>query len=727
MRPHKILYMVKKHRLRSVYSQLIAMIAALTLVFAILTITLLNVFRSSMVERATRMQEASLASVVEQLDDVVRNSYQAIYAVIGSTDVVDRILNYDRSIETYTEYQEIKEVISRLYMVKNSDLNVRNLFIIQRKYDFIIDPSGITDKAVYFRNHLKRELDFWEELAEKRHRFTLQISEDGSSLYVLHSMYAGGGEWFATLCMELDLNGLYDRESFREFRQDRIICVTDGDGGIVGYLSENRDDGLVEEAIQKGKVPGQLVLCGSTSGKELNIVSLIPMGQVMGDITGLFGICLLVFAVVMLLGILIAFRIANHIYRPLYHAMELIEAAGHQDGNDEIEILEHNVNTILRHNQDVTTAIARSAPIMLETMFQRIIMDVDSSENFEEMVDILPIEVRGGCYLTVVILEETALPDMDRRINDVFGGDIVSVFKRHKDEYVLILYQQQENFREEVRERCEALLRQTDVLIGVGKTYPDIYGIGRSYHDALRALDNRRADAEEAVVWDAEAMGESARYRIPSNAESVLYNYLVSGNSGLVRETIAQSLEKNRKSGIGFKEYLQLIGVYEEYLARVYETMDPSAAKGIPLLAYEGPSYTMAGVEKRVEVLLENYGRVAEFYRVNSHTDTVEEIMAYIEENLDRDIGLEDVAAAVNLTPNYITKYFKSKSGINFKNFLTMKRLERAKELLVETDLTVKDIAERCGYNSSKQLIVNFTKDTGLSPTEYRRRAGEAG
>ena len=39
-------------------------------------------------------------------------------------------------------------------------------------------------------------------------------------------------------------------------------------------------------------------------------------------------------------------------------------------------------------------------------MFQRIIMDVDSSENFEEMVDILPIEVRGGCYLTVVILRK---------------------------------------------------------------------------------------------------------------------------------------------------------------------------------------------------------------------------------------------------------------------------------------------------------------------------------
>ncbi len=90
-------------------------------------------------------------------------------------------------------------------------------------------------------------------------------------------------------------------------------------------------------------------------------------------------------------------------------------------------------------------------------------------------------------------------------------------------------------------------------------------------------------------------------------------------------------------------------------------------------------------------------------------SEVIIRILRYIEDNIDQDIGLTDVAEYVNLTPNYLTKYFKEKGGMNFKNFLTMKRMERAKELLVETRMTVKDIAAKCGYNSSKQFIVNFT------------------
>ena len=53
----------------------------------------------------------------------------------------------------------------------------------------------------------------------------------------------------------------------------------------------------------------------------------------------------------------------------------------------------------------------------------------------------------------------------------------------------------------------------------------------------------------------------------------------------------------------------------------------------------------------------------------------------------------------------------------------------RAKELLEKTDDSVRDIAERCGYNSSKQLILNFTKLTGITPGEYKKAhaAGEEG
>ncbi|MBO5069293.1 MAG: helix-turn-helix domain-containing protein [Roseburia sp.] len=717
---YKLVHNIKKYKLRSVYSQLVVMVVALTTVLAVISVIILCFLRNNMIEREKKVQEVNLEYTIEQLDEVIRSTYQAIYSIIGSSEVIDGLFDYDRDIASYAENKDIIDIISRLYLVYHSDENVKNVFIIQGKLGVVIDQNGITDKSIYFKNNFGDAVEFWEELAEQRHKFTLRMSEDSSSLYVLHSMYYANKR-FATLCMELDMNKLHDRETFHEFVKNRIVCLTDTEENIVGYLSESRDDALINEAIHEDSVKGYVVLSGSTSAKELKVIALTPVKVITGESTVLFAVSLVVFAVAIILGITAAICIAGRIYRPLLRAVELIELAGNRGGDDEFEIIEHNVNAILEHNRAMTAVVKRSTPVVLETMFRRLIMEVDSDKDFEEMLDMMSIEVRDGYYMAVVVYDDNESENMEEAIDGLFADDVVSLFKRHKGEYVLMLYLQQEASRDMVLERCKKLLEQTDAIIAVGKAYKNVYSIGKSYNDALQILDSRKVGLSETEVFDAECDCEYVGYELPGDTESVLYNYIISGNCPLVIETINQSLRKNLERGISFKEYLQLISVYELYLMRVYENIDASAQERNELAVYSGTTFRMRTVEKRVECMLENYRKVTEFYDKKMHTEVMEQILKYIEDNMERDIGLDDVAAAVNLTPNYITKYFKNKSGMNFKTCLTMKRMEKAKELLMETEMTVKEIAEKCGYNSSKQLIVNFTKMTGIAPTEYRK------
>ena len=716
----KLLHNLKKYRLRSVYSQLIVMVVILTVVLSVISVTILCFLRNNMIEREKETQKVNLEYTIEQLDEVIHNAYQAVYSIIGNSYVINGLIDYDRDIESYADNKEITDIISRLYMIYQSDENIRNIFIIQEKYDFVMDQKGITDKSLYFRNYFGEEAGFWDELTGERHDFTLRMSKDSSSLYVLHSMYSGNKK-FALLCMELDMDQLRNSETFHEFVKNRIVCITDAEENIIGYLSESRNDALVYDAIKNTCVKEYLFLDGSTSTEELNIIALTPMQMVTGEITILFVISFVVFAVAIILGITVAICIANHIYQPLYHAVELIEIAGNRSGDDEFETIEHNVSAIIEHNQAMTAVVARSTPIVLEVMFRRLITEVDSNKDFEEMLDILSIEVRDGCYLAVAIYTEQKSDDMEEKINGLFYDSVVSLFKRGKDEYALILRLQRDVSRDMVLERCKKLQELTGAVIGVGRTYQNVYSIGKSYNDALQILENRKTSFSEMDIFDAERDCEYVCYELPSDTESVLYNHIISGNSRLVIETINQSLKKNQERGISFREYLKLVSVYELYLMRVYENMDVSARGCIELEAFSGTSFCVRAVEKRVETMLENYLKVTGFYSRSMHTETMERILKYIEDNMERDIGLEDVAAAVNLTSNYITKYFKNKTGINFKTCLTMKRMERAKELLTETEMTVKEIAIRCGYNSSKQLIANFTKVTGIAPTEYRK------
>ena len=85
------------------------------------------------------------------------------------------------------------------------------------------------------------------------------------------------------------------------------------------------------------------------------------------------------------------------------------------------------------------------------------------------------------------------------------------------------------------------------------------------------------------------------------------------------------------------------------------------------------------------------------------------------------DLTLTGVAALYGLSPNYFSTLFKKMSGSNFISWLTKLRIEKAKRLLMETDLTIRDIAGQVGYYSTSFFIRSFKKIEGRTPSEYRK------
>lgn len=91
----------------------------------------------------------------------------------------------------------------------------------------------------------------------------------------------------------------------------------------------------------------------------------------------------------------------------------------------------------------------------------------------------------------------------------------------------------------------------------------------------------------------------------------------------------------------------------------------------------------------------------------------------FVDENFGKDISLEDVAEHVFLNPAYFSRYFKQYAGENLTTYLLKKRMSYAKKLLKE-HYDVGEIAEKCGYSSTKYFVQSFKKYTGTTPKEYR-------
>lgn len=91
----------------------------------------------------------------------------------------------------------------------------------------------------------------------------------------------------------------------------------------------------------------------------------------------------------------------------------------------------------------------------------------------------------------------------------------------------------------------------------------------------------------------------------------------------------------------------------------------------------------------------------------------------YLEKNYAEDISLEDIAAQVNISPQYFSKLIKKTTGFNFIDWLSMLRVKRAKELLINSDLSVKEVCFMVGYKDPNYFSRIFKKRNGMTPSEF--------
>ena len=96
-------------------------------------------------------------------------------------------------------------------------------------------------------------------------------------------------------------------------------------------------------------------------------------------------------------------------------------------------------------------------------------------------------------------------------------------------------------------------------------------------------------------------------------------------------------------------------------------------------------------------------------------------VIEYIEENLDGDLSLEAMAAEVDITPIYLARAFKAAVGQSPHRYVLARRIERAKELLRNSEMAVVDVALSSGFSSQSHLSYWFQRYVGVSPAAYRQ------
>lgn len=281
---------------------------------------------------------------------------------------------------------------------------------------------------------------------------------------------------------------------------------------------------------------------------------------------------------------------------------------------------------------------------------------------------------------------------------------------------------------DEVRQWLQDNLKLT-VTFGLGSTVTDVNKVSQSYESAARALDYKSALGSNRVIgyWEIELLSRDDLYVYLQYVRTVAQAFRV-GNEGwqeqlkLLFEGLRRLLlPRDEISGIlsymnyyFYREMMELPPEYQDLWNREFRAPWDEKMDTLETLDELEFFYfkTLSSCAKKMEDIRESKG----------NHGIVQKVKEYIEENFsDPDLSLSGLSDQFNMNSSSLSTLFKEDFGEKFVVYLCQVRMERAKELLRSTTLSIQEISEQVGYLHQMSFIRAFKKMVGTTPGDYRK------
>jgi YesN/AraC family two-component response regulator len=131
------------------------------------------------------------------------------------------------------------------------------------------------------------------------------------------------------------------------------------------------------------------------------------------------------------------------------------------------------------------------------------------------------------------------------------------------------------------------------------------------------------------------------------------------------------------------------------------------------------PGYEFAAKTLLQQLLLAIVQNIRKQNQNYATSTKVERVIQYIHQNSNHKVTLAELAAMVQLSPTYLSRVFKDITGYSLTEFLNRIKVDKAKELMSEGNMKVKEVAEAVGFNDEFYFSRIFKRIEGISPSEY--------
>jgi two-component system response regulator YesN len=266
------------------------------------------------------------------------------------------------------------------------------------------------------------------------------------------------------------------------------------------------------------------------------------------------------------------------------------------------------------------------------------------------------------------------------------------------------------------------------VTVGIGKSARDEDQLRESYRQAQAALSIKWLLGKDRLIsWDIVEWAPGGDLPVPS-MEGILDRMLLAimdydlvAIDDCLGEIFSVRMPINQKKEVYdliLRMTTKLHADLRERGEDLYELLKWDSYQPVILFQFETVHDITSWLRKRFFELSEL------LYAKNQRQrrKLIQEIMTYVDHNIEKKVTLKEVAAFFDFTPNYLGYVFKEETGTNFSDYLNEQKTRRICELLSDPTFKIYEIAERMGYKNIIYFNRQFKQTMNMTPGEFRKR-----
>jgi YesN/AraC family two-component response regulator len=518
-----------------------------------------------------------------------------------------------------------------------------------------------------------------------------------------------------------------------------------------------------------GKFQGNKCLISYTPSfvDEWIFVQLTPMEKITKNIDFIKSALLAVLIIMTIIVLCIVVFIVNRVYAYITQIMDVVNKENEEESTNykmknEAEALQSGIKNISvniekekRKNLLLRKQIDENKFVVLKSMLKDILLSSDINEDeVVEKLDLFGFPRNGYIVLIIKMDDYNELHKKWNKEDECIwkfsiiniSEEIVNkdykglVFENNTNEWVIAVhmdkekesdvYYYSERLADEIRISINRYVKEFTVSVAIGSICEDIIYLSQSYNDALKLMRNRWLKGKNITIKYIENLNSKNSYYYNVQAEKIIINCLKKNDISEAKKVLDQFakelLERNSYEAINvFEGMQQLLGA----VIRMIYDMGYSLEEVFFKEDYSNKC-SMIDEFRSIDTLYDavnwmkqRFNSISDFLwekRNNKLDNSINDIVLYINENYQKDIYLSSISEKFSISETYLSKTFKQTTGENFLDYLTRIRLDKAKELLKNVEISVHEVSKAVGYANVQTFIRVFKKYEGTTPGQYK-------